>query len=875
MRILVLSILTLVTAGSGLCSDVNFAAPLSAAKTKDGTVITFAVSAKTDVEVSVLNAKGEVVRHLAAGVLGGEKPPPEPLKPGLSQSLTWDGKDDFGKAVDGGPFKVRACAGIGVKFGRMIGEDPYTFGAIDSITTDQDGNLYITASSSECYQSAQILRVFNPEGKYLRTLIPFAADLKPESISGLATWNAATKTFSPKNYSSGNPTLYPFPGNIRLVSASKQTGLVMTAETTLWHMDLDGSNLKGPNAMWSPGAKLVNAGWNKPQLAVSPDGKYIYYSNVAGTQYEPKKFSDTNPAWPQGRVYRQDTSKPGSDPVKFYDLELPDWEKTKFWLPNAWNCRTAAYHIVTDAKGHVYICDLVNQEIVEVDADGKKVSATKVPWPEQVQVDQKTGNYYVFSRVTPLPNEGSPIKLLKIVGRGADAKIATELPLTMNVNRAGFGTCLGHMGEAPVLWIGAGTTLLCVKDDGAKLALIESAFKPAPDAQLDFGRIFVDSVHDEVYTNNAHKCLYRYDGKTGQGGLLKKNGKPFYGVDMAIGYDDSLYIRTGESHVGPLERFTRELEPLPFATGTNRLWEIYSRMGIGFCDKGLGAGPNGECYVSYMYDWNKYFVAGFGGDGKAIKGKYLDGKMKKPEPASWAGKLSADRWVTSAVVGPIPASSGGIAVDASGNIYVGMLVQPKTFTPEAGFEKDPAYNTWTGSIVKFPPSGGTVLGAVAADDPANAEGTKTVCGGNLTVVGALNVYPGVAPFSGGGYGGNSSCCVCRVPRFGVDRYGRIVYTNVTTCSATMIDNAGNKMLEFGAYGNFDSQYVSGAGPAGAGSPGDTAKSGKPVIGFPEFPLAWPSGAGSSDKYIYVNDTYNKRVLRADKTWKCEAACAIK
>ena len=199
--------------------------------------------------------------------------------------------------------------------------------------------------------------------------------------------------------------------------------------------------------------------------------------------------------------------------------------------------------------------------------------------------------------------------------------------------------------------------------------------------------------------------------------------------------------------------------------------------------------------------------------------------------------------------------------------YVGMLLVPKGFTPPAGFEKDPAYANWTGSIVKFPPSGGTVLGAVKEDDQAAADGPRTSCQKGLTVVGATAVYPGLAPFSGGGFGGNSSCCVCRVPRFHVDRYGRIVYTNVATYTVTLIDNAGNKVLDFGAYGNFDSQYVNPNTEAG--------KAGKPAVAVPEFPLAWPAGAGMSDKHIYVIDTYNKRVLRADKIWKCEETCEIK
>ena len=848
--------------------------------------ITFAVASPTDVEVAIVAADGKVLRHLAAGVLGGKGAPPEPFKPGLAQTLEWDGKDDNGGAIwqIALRLKVRVRAGMGVKFGRMIGEDPYTFGYIDSIATDEDGNLYITASASECYQSAQCLRVFAPDGTYLRTLIPFAADLKPEDAGelaqpagGLAAWDAARRTFIPKNYSSGNPALYPFATGVRLVSVSKKTGIVMTAGTTVWRMDADGGNLRGPGAMWPAKAGLKNPHWNVPQLAVSPDGRYIYYSNVAGTQYEPKKFSDTDPKWPQGRVYRQGAgelaqpaSKAGSEPEKFYDLELPNWDEKKYWLPNAWNCRTAAYHIATDAQGHVHICDLVNQEIVEVAPDGRKAGATKVPWPERVHVDDKSGAYYVLSRLTALPNEGSQLKLVKIVGRGADAKVAAELPLKTKVNRSGVGTCLGRMGDSPVLWIGSASGLTCIKDNDGRLEVAETSFRPLPDSELDWGRITVDAERDEVYTNNAHKCLYRYDGKTGQGGLLRKNGKPFYGVDMSVSPEGLLYIRTGESFAGPLERYTRELDPAPFAaTNSHLLYDIYSRMGIGYCDKGVGAGPKGECYVSYMYGWNKYFVAGFGGDGKAIKGKYLDGKFKRPDPKSVVGKWPEDRWVMSAVVGPIPASSGGVAVDLAGNIYVGMLLVPKGFfdAAPAGFEKDPAYGNWTGSIVKFPPSGGTVLGAVKEDDQTDAEGERTACEKGLSVVGAIRIYPGLAPFSGGGYGGNTSCCVCRVPRFQVDRYGRIIYTNVVTCSATVVDNAGNKILEFGSYGNFDSQYVNPSSEAG--------KAGKPSVAVPELPLAWPTGAGFSDKHVYVLDTYNKRVLRADKTWAAEEVCEVK
>ena len=831
-----------------------------AAVRQDGKVrIDFAVERPTDVEVAVLDAKGQVVRHLAGGVLGGEIAPPAPLKPGLSQGLDWDLKDDFGRPAAGGPFTVRVRAGLGVRLGRTIGDDPYCFGVISSLTTDEAGRLYVMSLGGNTNQNYDTLRVFTPEGAYIRTVIPFPADLAPEAAEGFARWDAEARAFRPTNRSNLNPAFAPWGAGARIVSASPEAGILLTYLTEVYRLGLDGGGLKGPLPMWSKEAKLQNPAWNIPQLAVSPDGRYIYYSNLAGTKYQPKSFDDTHPAWPQGRVYRQDTGKPGTDPQPFYDLALPDWNQTKYWLPDAWNKRTAAYGINVDGKGHLYVCDLVNQAVVEVGPEGSEVSATGAPWPERVHVDPKTGNYYVICRLDR-PKDGYVAKkLVKIAGRGAAGRIAAELPLE-RWRGMGETSALGTSRGGPVIWIGGGGNLICVRDLGESFEVQQTAFKPKANSETDFARIAVDPLREEVYTNDGVNRFWRYDGRTGRGEPLMKDGRPFSGVDLAVGYEGLLYVRTGTGYSGPLERYTRDLDPAPLESGSHVFSKyIYSRYGVGFCEKGVGVGPRGEVYVNFMYGWNQYLVAGFNPDGSPKKGLYLEGIFKPDVKSGTPADLDT------AVVGPVPMVCGGVRVDLAGNIYVGVGLKPKAFTPPAALAKDRAYASFTGSVVKFGPKGGTFLGL--KDAQAKQPGAPLIeMAGKVEAENALNVYPGIAPFSGGGYGNNTSSCVCRVPRFDIDRYGRLALPNAVTNSVLVLDNAGNLILEFGRYGNFDSQFVNPNTEAG--------KAGRPTVAVPEIPMGWPVGAGFSEKSVYVCDLYNRRVIRADLTWAAEAACKV-
>jgi hypothetical protein len=165
------------------------------------------------------------------------------------------------------------------------------------------------------------------------------------------------------------------------------------------------------------------------------------------------------------------------------------------------------------------------------------------------------------------------------------------------------------------------------------------------------------------------------------------------------------------------------------------------------------------------------------------------------------------------------------------------------------FEKNEGYRHCTGAVVKFGPDGGTVAGKADMMLGEKAEGV-------------LAVYPGLSPFSHPSLG--TTCCVCRIPRFDGDRFGRLAIPNATGNYVRFVDNAGNEILTLGKYGNFDSQYVNANLPE--------RKDGKPTVATPEIPLAWPDGAGLSENHIYILDVYARRVVRADLTWQVEETC---
>lgn len=270
--------------------------------------------------------------------------------------------------------------------------------------------------------------------------------------------------------------------------------------------------------------------------------------------------------------------------------------------------------------------------------------------------------------------------------------------------------------------------------------------------------------------------------------------------------------------------------------------------------------------------WNSHAIAiekfsGFGPDAKSVA--VFDKMSNKANPliALAAGAGRTILWVAGAGNGVLALEDkgGGIRVDLQGNIYVGQDAKPEGMAPLPDLATDEVAKRWNSSVVKFGPKGGAILGLKDSESKL-PDAPKIGLDGKRSAENALNIYSGLGPVSGAGPGGNSSCCVCRVPRFDVDRFGRLAIPSAFSAKVLYYDNAGNLIGTIGNYGNFDSQYVNPASDAG--------RAGKPTVALPEIPVAWPSGAGFTENSIYLCDTYNRRVVRVDKTFRAEASCAI-
>ncbi len=835
---------------------VKFASKPEAVK-KDGKVkIAFAAGAPTDVEVSVLDAKGKVIRHLAAGVLGGKSAPPAPLKSGLEQKIEWDLKTDAGKPASGGPFKVRVRLGLGVKFDGFVGEQKSHVANGMGMATDDKGNVYVYSASTgnKAAGGTPYLLKYDRSGKYLETLMPMPADLPREKAGKLGVVNVpGDDHIYPKSLAGTWPVLGFKPGAL-YHRADPKGNLTFFDWINVRRLGSDG----GPaddgfsRQVWDKRPARGIWRWEMvrdPCLAVDSQGEYVY---MAGLRDKKGKGN-----FPAGRVYRMKLA--GGKREKFADIEGVK----------------STGRMCFDPEGNLLVC--TPGKVVALSPAGKKLGEFACPTPYQIACHRKTGAVYVLSKGRRKGNWIAPKSLLKF-NNWKEGKQVAELNLGP---RGAFAFMALDEGAArPIVWIlinrtrgaspfnpGGHAKLLRIEDNGGKFVDTPHKidFKPRP-----FGVITRLAVHPE---NDKVVCRSEFSMAAGYEGLTGKRIKlPFaHCPDMAVGLDGNWYITPGNMWMGPIGRYDPDFKPIPTpgqsAGGKrgliNKVGFVFGRYGAGFGVAGIAADANGRVYTLQQY--NQRTVAGdlaviFGPDGKAED----HGRMKGDPRITKKHKA-----FESGVFGPIATVVGDIAVDWKGYMYMALRTLPVGHKPPPGYEKDPGYWHCTGTIVKVGPKGGSLfnLGGPGSRPPQKERkvpaGMKGIrmeirnrypCGKQLCE-GAIKAYPGIGVM-GGGYGGG---CRCRQPMFELDGWGRLFVPNATTYNVRVLDNAGNEILKFGHYGNVDSR-----------GGGETSPVKKPAI-----PLGWPEAVGASYRAVYVADVLNRRIVRLKKTYAADATCTIK
>ncbi len=898
-----LLLVCLVSASAGEPSPpqrVNFTAKPTATRAGDVVKIAFAVSAPTDVAVYVEDAKGAVVRHLAAGVLGDH--PPAPFKPGLAQEIEWDGKADYGKPAEGSPFKVRVALGLGAKYDRVMSSNRLDFVNINSLGTGPDGTLYVLALSNGAVWSGPQIVALNRDGSYQRMVMPYPTSLKKEQVKGITSFEVDGRPTPLLNdvrmglYPSFNPlhatNVAVSPDGSKLLILCASHGAHVPPSLSL--LGSDGGTPAEPicKPIGLPGGRTTLAGFSC--AAVASDGSGVFFGGVQPEPYKP----DTQPV-----VFRAKLpERTGAEPV-FGDPAKPGKDDA--------HLGGAPHGLAVDGKGHLFIADHANNRVVVVgEKDGKFVGEFPATKPDFLAVSARTGAVYVSNRKGP---QVEIVKYMPEAGfKGAKEVCRTAVSLTRNDCHSVAVDC---SAEPAVAWASDRFgNLIRVEDQGAKFGdavRISKGMDGYGSLPESYMGVVVDRQKKEVYARNSTGggLYYRFSEETGKREEVRVPGDAFgggKGFQIVPGADGNLY---GLQWPYTMLKWDRSGKPLawekPIRPDEQAMLFNGSKT---TSDYPIKLGPHQSFVPVSMCElphtlgvrWSDGHLFAFtfmvrGRVPKCLNEYLTTGEQVNKQPIVW---MTSD-----VVVGP--------KFDAAGNIYVAEAVKPKGWQPPELAEhfartgvkglSGAAYvaaNVY-GSIVKFPPAGGTFdMGYERElDNPwdkklgkrANPfegemklpEGAKAIEAEYLKgdrmhpakVIGAEWMHPGI------GHVGHYRCN-CENVTFDVDEFGRVFFPDPELFRVRVIDTAGNALTHFGGYGNAESM--------GPDSPVVDPKSGrlrareasdpkdlKSPFAEPDIAFAWLVGVGVTDRYVYTGDALNRRLLRLKMTYAAEESCDVK
>ena len=873
-------VLVLVMAG-GVMADEPFTAEPTAAIEDGRVTITFAVPEPIDVEVSILDGEGKVVRNLAAGYIGGQTPPPAPLQRGLRQTLQWDGLNDAGEPAVGGPFRARVRTGLSPQFDRFIGDAPANQGGAVGLGVNPEGNLFVISrwSAPNQHYPGMEIKSFDRDGRYLRQIMPYSAQLPEEKRSGVQWIETKDGDKVPLVYHGNNHSIYPQAGaTTRQSIVFRADGKMATTNAPMGDGPYGFGNADRRVVVFGPdssveddylGPRIARREWGGGgyiTLALSPDGETIYAAGYRRRNVPvPAVTRTTWDAEGEPEVFLGNADEPGAEPAGLVE-------------PRG---------LAVDSDGNLYIADNAAGRIAVFSPEGELVNELAIDHPDTVAVHRETGAVYVLTirpdpdrnhsgRWTQGHNWNAGKRLLKFENIEAEEPMATMDIPTSPVKT--YFVLDDSQEDETVLWLadyswGDRGRVKRFVDRGDSFGPMEEAIRDRlPDGRVPVGylNITVDPHSEEVWVGRyegAHSwqgepSARRFCGRTGQFHELvtfrTRLTRPAWGeIQFSACGQYILHQGTWPE----LYRFDRRGNPAPWpgrdqADNENE-WapnQVAGELAQGFMNpRGLDAAPDGGFYILHH------------ASGRAFR----DGRVSRIGP---------DGTVVSTDIVHTDVPVGGMRVGRDGSVYVGVHMKPagqqvpdwfdifpgghllpqRVPDTPAGWGTEPGqlppevamwYAEQYGMLVRFKPEGGKIVfdengqyfaPQIGGERGGWAPGWRDAPG-VLRAEGTDLMWYGLSPIpsrrgTSAALGGPR--CNCQTPRFDLDGQERIYVPDPFRFSIAVLDKAGNLITRFGQYGNQDDE--------GDGS---------------YIPFGWPYVAATSNEAIYVGDLVNSRIVR--------------
>ncbi len=631
----------------------------------NGATISFEVNTLTDVAVWIEDAKGEAVRHLAAGMLGNN--PPAPLKKDLlKQSLTWDYKDDFGKKVPAGAYKFKVGVGSKATLDKEIGrnDSPYQ---VNGIAVDDKGFVYTYEGVRDQWSR---INKYDRKGKFASMLMPPPADVPVEKLKGLHIIDYGPDgqaRFGGRELAETMPHLeQPFPqtllvnskGQIIFAGCEYQGG-----PGRFYKINADGSL---PEDFIGPYIKDINwlnyyDPWAKRfHFALDPlDEDVIYLSGLKEIHRRESSGSALNIEIVPGK---RETFYNAVCRVRWgKDAPLETFVGKRNIIGTAGSDKPGEFFdpqgIAFDKDNHLWVCDRRNNRIQIFDQSGKFLRQIPHTGPYEVRVSRKTGERYVLGIEGDSPTNYAGT--LTKYSAAAMPKVLARRALEGAWNYW-WSMALDESGRRPELrlaWTGSKTytrsggipnsvkeayRIMRIIDNGADFSepdLLIGKEAPRPSYRIVAGwESDIIAAGDCWYDANSGRYLGKMAAKelaaARDGRWLTRNGYDFEFINV---FPESWATNPA----------------VPALTNWQLTPPSMTRAG----ERGFYVAPNTDVYVARYYQWTLQGAVRGGTEGPdhhaAIDHYTIDGKL--------VGKR---------VIYELSGGAHSPAVDIKGNIYV-------------------------------------------------------------------------------------------------------------------------------------------------------------------------------------------------------------